>query len=180
MTETSQKQIDANRENGKKGGVKTEEGKAVSKYNALKHGLLSKEVLLEGEDEQNLIEVGKRLRTELEPQTELELVLVDRITANVWRLKRVMQMEREMMEDSQKGSLGLGKSKLGQTLTHYDIAHNDIYGKLIRYEGSIERGIYKALHELQRLQLARNGENVPPPIALDVDVSGEKENGFVS
>lgn len=62
----------------------------------------------------------------------------------------------------------------------YDFANNDTYGKLIRYETNIERGIFKALHELQRLQSARNGENVPPPIAMDVDVSGEKENGFVS
>ena len=35
--ETSQKQIEANRENAKLGGVKTEEGKAVSRYNAIKH-----------------------------------------------------------------------------------------------------------------------------------------------
>jgi len=180
MSETSQKQIEANQENGKKGGVKTDEGKAVSRYNAIKHGLLSEEVLLNGEDETKLIEVGKKLRTELEPHTELELILVDRITANVWRLKRVMQMEREMMEDSQKNMFGDGVQKLGQTLTHHDIAHNDIYGKLIRYEGSIERGIYKALHELERIQAKRNGEKVPLPIALDIDVSGEKENGFVS
>ena len=171
MNEVSQKQLEANRENAKLGGVKTEEGKAVSRYNALKHGILSREVLLEGEDEKTLIEVGKRLRAELEPQTELELVLVDRITANVWRLKRVMQMEREMMENSQKSTFGNGLQKLGQTLTHYDIAHNDIYGKLIRYEASIERGIYKALHEFQRIQAARMGEKLPAPVAIDVDVS---------
>ncbi len=150
MGEISQKQLEANRENAKLGGVKTEEGKAVSKYNAIKHGLLSKEVLLEGEDEKTLIEVGKKLRTELEPQTELELVLVDRITANIWRLKRVMQMEREMIDDDRKNSFGSGVKTLGQALS-YDFANNDTYGKLIRYESSIERGIYKALHELQRL-----------------------------
>ena len=170
---TTEKQIEANRENAKLGGVKTEEGKAVSRYNAIKHGLLSREVLLEGEDEGILIEMGKKLRTELEPMTELELVLVDRITANVWRLKRVMQMEREMMENSRKGTFGDGLSKLGQTLTHYDIAHNDIYGKLIRYESSIERGIYKALHELQRLQATRAGEKLPAPVVVDVDISKE-------
>lgn len=53
MNETSQKQIDANRENGKLGGVKTDEGKTVSRYNAIKHGLLSEEVLLDGEDEKS-------------------------------------------------------------------------------------------------------------------------------
>jgi len=170
--DTTQKQIEANKQNAQQStGPKTDEGKAVSKYNAIKHGLLSKEVLLEGEDEKNLIEIGKRLRTDLEPQTELELVLVDRITANVWRLKRVMQMEREMMESSQKDTFSGGLRKLGQTLTHYDIAHNDIYGKLIRYESSIERGIYKALHELQRIQAARTGEKAPASVAVDIDVS---------
>jgi len=160
-------------ENENKGGPKTPEGKAVSRYNAIKHGLLSKEVLMDGEDETTLVEVGKKLRTELEPRTELELILVDRITANVWRLKRVMQMEREMMEDSRKGTFGGSLSKLGQTLTHYDIAHNDIYGKLIRYESSIERGIYKALHELQRLQATNSGEKIPAPVAIDIDISKE-------
>ena len=180
MSETSQKQIEANRENGKKGGVKTEEGKAVSRYNAIKHGLLSKEVLLNGEDEKTLIEIDRRLRTELQPQTELELVLVDRITANVWRLRRVMQIEREMIDDDRKSTFSSdGVKTLGQALS-YDFANHDTYGKLVRYESSIERGIFKALHELQRLQSARNGENVLPPIALDVDVSGEKEDGFVS
>src|SRR3989338_6297019 len=181
MSEISQKQLEANRENAKLGGVKTEEGKAVSKYNAIKHGLLSKEVLLEGEGEKTLVEMGKKLRAELEPQTELELVLVDRITANVWRLRRVMQIEREMMNNDRFTTDYLGKTiekTLGEALS-YDFANNDTYGKLIRYEASIEKGIYKALHELQRLQAARNGEKMLPPIAIDVDVSDGKENGFV-
>ena len=55
MNEVSQKQLVANQKNAKLGGVKTEEGKAISKYNALKHGLLSKEVLLDGEDEKTLV-----------------------------------------------------------------------------------------------------------------------------
>ncbi len=179
---STQKQTEANKNNAQQStGPKTDEGKAVSKYNAIKHGLLSKEGLLEGEDEAILIEIGKRLRTELGPQTELELVLVDRITANVWRLRRVMKIEREMMDDDRFTTDYLGKTTektLGEALS-YDFANNDTYGKLIRYEASIERGIYKALHELQRLQAARNGEKVLPPIAIDVDLSEEKENGFV-
>lgn len=172
MRKVSQKQIEANRENGKSGGVKTPEGKTVSRYNAIKHGLLSKEVLLEGEDEKTLIEIGRRLRAELEPRTEIELVLVDRITANVWRLRRVMQIEREMMSDDQDDmvfALSNHKKSLGAALS-WDFANNDTYGKLIRYESSIERGIYRALHELQRLQAARMGEKPPLPVAVDVDV----------
>ena len=171
MSEISQKQLEANQKNAKLGGVKTEEGKAVSKYNALKHGILSKEVLLEGEDEKTLIEIGKKLRTELEPQTELELVLVDRITANVWRLRRVMQIEREMIKSDCNPKFD-DKKDLGEAFSH-DFANYDTYGKLLRYETSIERGIYKALHELQRIQSARMGEKPPAPIAIDIDVSKE-------
>ncbi|MFC1637364.1 hypothetical protein ACFL5Z_21295 [Planctomycetota bacterium] len=42
----SQKQLEANKKNAKKGGVKTEERKAIVKYNALRHGLLAKEVVI--------------------------------------------------------------------------------------------------------------------------------------
>ena len=96
MENTSQKQIDANRENGKKGGVKTDEGKAVSKYNALKHGILSKQILFDGEDEEELLALEKRLRAELSPATEIELLLVDKIASNIWRLKRALSFEKMM------------------------------------------------------------------------------------
>ena len=181
MNETSQKQLEANRENAKKGGVKTEEGKMVSKYNALKHGLLCKEIFLGDENEDDLISLGKKMRSDFLPETEFEMILVDRMTANIWRLKRAMQMERDMMDKSRDGLFHSGKPQaLGHTLTHYDIAHNDIYGKFIRYESSLERGLYKALHELQRLQSARRGEVIPPPAVVDIDVSGGNSNGFVS
>jgi hypothetical protein len=40
------------------------------------------------------------------------------------------------------------------------------------------RSLYKALHELQRLQAARRTEgHVPPPAAIDVDVSGVSGEG---
>jgi len=153
MSETSQKQIEANRENAKLGGVKTEEGKAVSKYNAIKHGILSQEVLLEDEDENSLIELGKKLRTDLKPETELELLLVDRVVANFWRLKRALGMEKGEVISSSGGSLV------------YDA------DKFFRYEIMLERSIYRALHELQRIQAARAGEKPPSPIAVDVDIS---------
>lgn len=169
---TTDKQTLANQENAQKStGPKTPEGKAIARYNALKHGLLSKEVLLHDEDAKDLDMLGKRLRAELAPQTELELVLVDRITANTWRLRRVLQIEREMIDDDRKSSFG-GKT-LGSSVS-YDFANHDTYGKLIRYENSIERGIYKALHELQRIQAARAGEKPPVPVAIDLDISGKE------
>ena len=51
------------------------------------------------------------------------------------------------------------------------VAREATLATLSRYEATIERGIFKALHELQRCQAARQGQEVPPPIAADVDIS---------
>ena len=60
---TSEKKAEANRRNALKStGPKTPEGKDAVRLNALKHGLLSRETLLPGEDEEALRELGERLR----------------------------------------------------------------------------------------------------------------------
>jgi len=157
MSEVSQKQLEANRQNAKLGGVKTDEGKAVSKHNAIKHGLLSQQVLMEGEDKETLLELEKRVRSELKPTTEIELLLVDRIITNFWRLRRLLKLEDgEVLDKGFRGDKLIIKSNA------------DLF---FRYEAMLERSIYKALHELQRIQAARAGEKPPAPIAIDVDIS---------
>jgi hypothetical protein len=67
---------------------------------------------------------------------------------------------------------------LGQTFIR-DADKANAFSKLSRYETAIERSLYKALHELQRLQAARRAEgNVQTPIAVDVDVSGVSGEGL--
>lgn len=62
------------------------------------------------------------------------------------------------------------KMSLGQAV-HADFAGPNTLGKFRRYEAHIDRTLYKALHELQRLQAARLGHKVSAPIAIDIDVS---------
>jgi hypothetical protein len=50
---------------------------------------------------------------------------------------------------------------------------SDGFTKLSRYQTAIQRSLYRAWHELERLQAARAGVNVPPPVAVDVDVALE-------
>jgi CRISPR/Cas system-associated endonuclease Cas1 len=45
--------------------------------------------------------------------------------------------------------------------------------RLLRYEGAIERQFYKALNQLERLQRARQGDRIPAPVAIDLDVNTE-------
>ncbi|MGQ9859402.1 MAG: hypothetical protein ACUVS3_12045 [Thermodesulfobacteriota bacterium] len=70
----------------------------MTRLNALKHGLLSREVLLTGEDVQALEELDQRLRLDLAPRGELEDTFVDRTVSWVWRLKRAIRMEQDYIE----------------------------------------------------------------------------------
>src|SRR5215211_8060670 len=91
---TSDKQADANRRNARKStGPKTPEGKEVSRLNAVKHGLLSQEVLLRGEDEATLKEFSEGLMAELQPEGVLENMLIEDIIAAHWRLRRLRRVD---------------------------------------------------------------------------------------
>ena len=57
----SEKQLKANRENAKKGGVNTKKGKIKSRLNAVKHGmLLTSQVVLPGEDVRSLADFRRQ------------------------------------------------------------------------------------------------------------------------
>jgi CRISPR/Cas system-associated endonuclease Cas1 len=43
-----------------------------------------------------------------------------------------------------------------------NIPSKDELDRLLRYEGAIERQLYKAVNQLERLQRLRAGDNVPP------------------
>jgi hypothetical protein len=91
---TSEKKAQANRQNALKStGPKTPEGKDAVRLNAMKYGLLCQEVLLPGEDEEALRELSDHLWTELKPVGEMENLLVDRIIASHWRLRRLGRVE---------------------------------------------------------------------------------------
>jgi hypothetical protein len=180
---TSAKKAQANRQNALKStGPKTPEGKANVRQNALKHGLLAQEVLLPDEDEKVLMEFDERLRAELRPEGEMEDLLVEQIVATQWRLRRMRRVEAGVFDWESSSAarsaanslspLPEGTSMVGLSFIR-DANSSNAFSKLSRYETAIERSLYKALHELQRLQAARRAEeDVPPPLAVDLDVSG--------
>jgi hypothetical protein len=59
----------------------------------------------------------------------------------------------------------------GEVYIH-DAGKANALATLSRYETSIERSVFKALHELERRQALRQGKEVPVPLAVDIDVSG--------
>jgi hypothetical protein len=78
-------------------GPKTNAGKQVVGKNALKHGLLSKEIVItkgEGQEDPNEYKnLLSRLVDDLDPEGPLEEMLVERIAVCYWRLRRAVVAE---------------------------------------------------------------------------------------
>jgi hypothetical protein len=168
---TSERQAEANRQNAQKStGPRTPAGKAVVALNGIKHGLLSRESLIKGESEAELVDFGKRLRAKLAPVGELELLLADRVISTAWRPRRLVAVET--MHFNREHSVDFGFKNCGR----------ETMGVLSRYETTLERSLYKALHELQRLQAARR-TNRPASRGggrgyLHLDAGRGASNGF--
>jgi len=74
-------------------GPRTARGKERSKFNALKHGLLSKAVLLKGESSADYLSLLNGLKEDRQPQGALENTLVENLAACLWRKRRFFQAE---------------------------------------------------------------------------------------
>ncbi len=91
-------QLAANRRNARKStGPKSAAGKAVSKFNALKHGLLAQSVVVRGHQfEESTSEFKKLCQAyylHLAPVGPLEQMLVGQIVTAAWRLRRAPTAE---------------------------------------------------------------------------------------
>lgn len=74
-------------------GPRTARGKERSKFNALKHGLLSKVVVLKGESHAEYLSLLKELREDRQPRGALENILVENLAGLFWRKRRFFQAE---------------------------------------------------------------------------------------
>ena len=116
-TDRTLEKNDSNRANALKStGPKSEEGKRVSRWNALKHGLLAKEVVIQtGENKENLADfqflLGE-LRESLEPMGILEEMQVEQIAVSYWRWNRVLRYEAGEITAA-KNSSPNGKKRSG-------------------------------------------------------------------
>ncbi len=167
----TEEQISANRRNAQRStGPKTAQGKAAIRRNALKHGVLSREALLPDEDATALAELSKGVLGALQPVGELEICLVDRVITGLWRLRRLGRVETGLFVSHVDKAEGESLRDL-PTLSRAFMWNAGLFSTLSGYESAIERGIFKALHELERLQAARSGQLLPPPVAADVDIT---------
>lgn len=93
----TEKQIVANSQNALKGGVKTNEGKEISKLNSLKHGLTS-QIVMNFDDQQDCVAFSDELLSVFKPKDAIEKLLIERIVYNYVRLMRVSKIETNLID----------------------------------------------------------------------------------
>jgi hypothetical protein len=166
----SRRKLLANRRNSKKStGPKTEEGKKRSSKNAIQHGLTAQSditsIMLEYDGEFNSFQDA--MFRQLNPRSQAEITLADRIVTLSWRLKRIPQMETQMIdwhckEDAPHAALMWGEARA--------------FTNLSRYEGQLDRCLHRTYKKLDELQASRNAEHFATRTKeiIEVEVVREK------
>jgi len=161
---TSEKQIVANKTNALKStGPRSLSGKNKAHQNSLKHGLLSRDLVIRDEDPKEWAAMINDLFNTLQPEGIMEGLLVEKIGAALWRLRRVISAE---------GCALKGNGWAGRLEELQDVYNSSAIASISRYESGMERNFYKALHELQRMQAMRLGGLALAPVAVDIHGAG--------
>jgi hypothetical protein len=131
-------------------GPITPEGKAHSRFNAMRHGLCSHQSLLPGEDAEALADLSREFHKSTKPVGVQELYCVERMILSYWRLRRIGALEAEILQ------------------TTFDEGRDKRLSLLIRYETSLQRTYDRASAELRNLQYMR-GQTKEEPVAIEND-----------
>ena len=154
------KQIAANRANAAKStGPRTPAGKARAVRNAFTLGLTTDQLLAPSESRGSLARHATALHCHFAPATPVENLLVDRIIAASWRLRRTRIIEtRVYHQRTQELDKYLQhKSSPCDPLTEVfrrTITNENCLQRLALDESRLERSLYRALKELNASKIA--------------------------
>ena len=91
---STEKKTASNRNNAQKStGPKSAAGKAVVSQNARTHGLLSRNLIVNGESQEEFSELLRLLMDEFQPVGLVEHALVERVGVALWRQRRLVRAE---------------------------------------------------------------------------------------
>jgi hypothetical protein len=76
------------------------------------------------------------------------------------RLNRISKLKEDVTE---RENLALDAEA-----RHFSLPPADATDKILRYEAHLDKQLYRAMDQLERLQRQRRGENVPPPLNINL------------
>jgi hypothetical protein len=163
------KQTEANRQNAQKStGPRSAEGKAASRFNALKTGIDAKAQVIPGEDPDQLEDLVAAYQKRFSTAAPERRLLVDTLVNCDWLLRRLSRGEAELWKYEAKNSestYSSNKHPNGRVLYLAD----RVFDRLQRRIDAIGRNYHRALKELQSLEAADKAEEPeqPQPAASD-------------
>jgi hypothetical protein len=175
----TRKQAAASRENGLMGGVKTDRGKAISRLNARKHGIFVS--ALTDQDAEEVYVIEDELIASLRPAGRVEEMLVEKLALTYLRMQRCARTEAEFhaqtweepnqaLETHRWESLEMERSFGGRAVAFRANVFERMVKLIDLYDARLTNQFLKLLHEIERMQRRRAGEEVPPPVVADVTV----------
>jgi hypothetical protein len=166
MGMSSELQIEANRRNAQRStGPRTTGGRSRVASNALKHGLSGGQIVLPGEDPAEFDLFRSDLISDLVPQGALEEVLVEKIVADAWRLRRVPQLEAALYwREKRQNALSAASAEVSSCETSFVQRAEESSNALHKSEVREDR---REAHQaaVAKLQALR-AEPVSPLVAL--------------
>ncbi|HYI92156.1 MAG TPA: hypothetical protein VEX68_01305 [Bryobacteraceae bacterium] len=149
---SSARKIAANRANAQRStGPQTIEGKQQTRYNATRHGLSGKRVVVDGEDPKRYEALLRDLIDAYQPANAAELTLVEDIAQNFWRLQRARAIEAE--------TFNMWGSEPVTAMNNEPLQ----FERIQRYMTTIERAYHRAIDQLQETQKLRAKQEASRP-----------------
>jgi hypothetical protein len=146
------KQQAASRANGQKSqGAVTAQGKANSRYNALKHGIYAESQVVFDETAEDLAELAAELHHQYSPADPTQRFLVDTLIHNEWHLRRLRNVEADLWDHAAQSYVE-DRPELqsaGSSAAFTECA--PAFERLQRIVNCCERNYHRALKELHRL-----------------------------
>lgn len=171
LTMSTAKQIEANRRNALKStGPKSEEAKARTRMNAVRHGLTAEQAVLAHENAEDYDEIRAGMIQAHAPQDSAALALVEELANSYWRLLRLHRVENQYWEHL-GGCYNRGDQGIAEALIQ---SPDKQTRNFFRYYAQIERSYYRALAAVNQIKRDKGkGRSVQP-------LASAAANGFVS
>lgn len=180
---STEKQIAANRRNGPKANGPNDTEK--SRYNARTHGLLSKG-LTELDDVEDHERILADLIKQKKPVGEVEKQLLASAALDLVRAKRAAFLEAQAITGTlnppvyEKDENDLSSIFRGRVLdpglpAALGVGNAQYLLLFQRYESIFLTRFFRTIHEFERMQRTRLGEQLPAPTAIDITIHADTE-----
>jgi hypothetical protein len=158
------RQIEANRRNAQRStGPRTENGKSVSRMNALKSGMHARSLVIFDESSADLEVLIAEYYDRWQPATPEERALVDTLINAEWVLRRLRRIEPELWETIFR-NYDRHSPAFKETNTPLAFIYTGIHKDLDRLQtrlNGFDRTYHRALVDLLRLQKERRSAESP-------------------